>query len=136
LFRKIVEGVQYLHDKDICHRDLKLLNIVLKDIEHPKIIDFGFARKGAEQNFDGGTGTTAYMAPELLVTNNKKKASKADVWALGVTLYYLLSGKYPFDCKLLFNRQLQMSIKHSIESERKSQISSALRIQKLAIFYR
>lgn len=97
LFKKIVEGVAYLHKNDIAHRDLKLGNIVLRDLEEPKIIDFGFARRGAHGNFESGCGTASYMAPELLSnTNTGKRASKGDVWALGVILYYLLVRKYPF----------------------------------------
>lgn len=97
LFRRIVEGVAYLHKMDVAHRDIKLNNIVLRDLAEPKLIDFGFARRGAHLNHESGCGTTSYMAPELLSSSNTgKRASKADVWALGVLLYYLLTRKYPF----------------------------------------
>ena len=76
------------------------MNIVLFDLDKPKIIDFGFARKGINSNFESGCGTSSYMAPELLSSNNNngKRAYKADVWALGVILFYLLTKKYPFRC--------------------------------------
>ena len=80
------------------HRDLKLMNIVVNDLKTPKIVDFGFARYGIEDNFEGGCGTPSYMAPELLITSNAKKAWKADIWALGIILYYLLTKGYPFRC--------------------------------------
>lgn len=96
LFRKIVEGVKYLHEKDIAHRDLKLMNIVVNDLNNPKIVDFGFARVGVNENFESGCGTPSYMAPELLVTSATKNAGKADIWALGVILFYLLTRTYPF----------------------------------------
>lgn len=100
LFKKIVEGVKYLHDQNIVHRDLKLMNIVLADLDSPKIVDFGFARQGLDSNFENGCGTPSYMAPELLGSATNKRACKADVWALGVILFYLLTKNYPFRCKL------------------------------------
>lgn len=101
LFKKIVEGVNYLHGKDIVHRDLKLMNIVLNDIGSPKIVDFGFSRVGIDKNYESGCGTPSYMAPELLTNSTQKIASKADIWALGVILYFLLTKNYPFKCSLL-----------------------------------
>ena len=72
------------------------MNIVLNGLEHPKIVDFGFARKGINSNFESGCGTAYYMAPELLTSSYTKKACKGDIWALGVILYYLLTKYYPF----------------------------------------
>ena len=108
VFKRIVEGVAYLHSRDVAHRDIKLNNIVLDSLESPKIIDFGFARRGVNSNFESGCGTVNYMAPELLSNlNNKKKAGKADIWALGVILYYLITRRYPFRAtneNVLFNK--------------------------------
>ena len=121
LFRKIVEGVWYLHKQDIVHRDLKLMNIVLFDLEKPKIIDFGFARKGINLNFESGCGTASYMAPELLSSNNNngKRAYKADIWALGVILFYLLTKKYPFRCTASFHPALnENELYHKIRQEK------------------
>lgn len=113
MFKKIVEGVNYLHTNDIAHRDLKLMNIVLDDMETPKIVDFGFAKRGAHKNFDNGCGTPKYMAPELLGTSNEKKAWQADIWALGVILFYLLTKQYPFKCRF-FLMQPTTTISYSI----------------------
>ena len=103
-----MEGVGYLHSCDVVHRDIKLNNIVLDNLDKPKIIDFGFARRGINNNFESGCGTVNYMAPELLNNlNNKKKACKADIWALGVILYYLITKRYPFRAtneNVLFNK--------------------------------
>lgn len=99
LFRKIVEIVSYLHKNNVVHRDLKLGNICFWDISTPKLVDFGLARIGVDSNFEELTGTAYYMAPEVLRKSKAKKAWKADVWALGIILFYLLSRKYPFDAE-------------------------------------
>ena len=96
VFVKIVQGVQHIHSKNVVHRDLKLQNIVLKSLDSPKIVDFGFSRKGLYSHFDESCGTPNYMAPELLSSKRKSMAVYADIWALGVILYYLLMKKYPF----------------------------------------
>lgn len=98
-----------MHSLGIVHRDLKLQNIVVSksSLTEPKIVDFGFARRGLMVS-EGSSrcGTLGYMAPELLSFGKKDKpvsldASKADVWALGVILYYLMLKKYPFKGNLL-----------------------------------
>ena len=100
LFFKIVKGVEHIHNKNIVHRDLKLQNIVVKNLDTPKIVDFGFSRKGLYLNFDDHCGTPNYMAPELLSPKKSRKAIYADIWALGIILFYLLTEEYPFRGKL------------------------------------
>lgn len=118
MFKKIVEGVKYLHDRNIVHRDLKLMNIVVNDLNNPKIVDFGFARVGVEENFENGCGTPSYMAPELLMSTTTKRACKADIWALGIILFYLLTKTYPFRCSLDFIK-LPMTTCYSKRSNKK-----------------
>ena len=121
LFRKLVEGVGYLHKSDIVHRDLKLQNVVLSSLDSPKIIDFGFARKGINLNFESGCGTANYMSPELLSSSNGKRAFKADIWALGIILFYLLTKKYPFRCRLMLITALnENELYHKIRHEKLS----------------
>jgi 5'-AMP-activated protein kinase catalytic alpha subunit len=93
-FREVLEGVDYCHRKGICHRDLKPENILIDDQGHVKLIDFGFSANSRIPltNF---CGTPAYMCPEL-VRKLPYNGAKADVWALGVILYLLLVGAFPF----------------------------------------
>ncbi len=105
LFYKIVKGVEHIHSKNTVHRDLKLQNIVVKNLDSPKIVDFGFSRKGLFLNFDDHCGTPNYMAPELLFPKKSRKAVYADIWALGIILFYLLAEEYPFRGTLRSNRQ-------------------------------
>jgi len=88
----------YLHDNDIVHRDLKLDNILIDpaDGNRVKIIDFGFSIKASsEQRLSLFCGTPHYMDPDI---SRKKEYNghAADVWALGVILFILLTGKLPF----------------------------------------
>lgn len=94
LFRQLTKGVKYCHDQKICHRDLKLENVLVDSNGKVKIIDFGFSAKCSQklQNF---CGTPPYMAPEL-AAKVPYRGEPADMWALGVMLYLMLFGKFPF----------------------------------------
>jgi len=96
-FRQIVDAVVYLHGEGITHRDIKLENVVLDAEGNARLVDFGAAREvGADTFLMSVQGTPAYMAPEV-ATQRAHKGGPADVWALGVLLYNLLSGgAYPF----------------------------------------
>lgn len=85
-----------MHSKSICHRDIKLENIVIGDDEVVKILDFGFAVKyNPHKKMKTYCGTPNYMAPELLL-KIPYDPQKMEVWATGVCLYKLLTGKFPF----------------------------------------
>ena len=95
-------GVQYLHTKKIAHRDIKLDNIMVNENYDVKIIDFGFSlftTKNKKLNLH--CGTPSYMAPEL-VAKKDYLGSPVDVWALGVLLYKMLTGYYPFNGNIVF----------------------------------
>ena len=96
LFKQTVEGISYLHKKNVAHRDIKLENILLDGSKTIKIIDLGFSivtQKDKLLNIF--CGTPSYMSPEL-ATKKEYQGSHADVWALGVLLYVFLCGKFPF----------------------------------------
>lgn len=96
VFKQIVQGMKYLHGRNIAHRDIKLDNILLDEEKRIKIIDFGFSVLiEKDKTMSTFCGTPSYMAPELA---NKKdyNGSEVDVWAMGVVLYAILAGKFPF----------------------------------------
>ena len=96
-FRQIVEGISYCHSKNIVHRDIKLENIMLDESRrHIKIIDFGFSIiSPASKKLNIFCGTPSYMAPEI-VSKTQYNGHAADVWALGILLYIIVCGQYPF----------------------------------------
>lgn len=93
--RQIVSALDYCHCRGIVHSDVKLENIVL-DGDHLYLIDFGFA---TTQELGGmirvTNGTPMYASPELF-REDPFDGFKSDIWALGVTLYVLYFGEYPF----------------------------------------
>jgi len=100
LYRQVVEGVNYCHEKLVVHRDLKLENLLVTGTgshETVKIIDFGFAAQVASRDtkLRAFCGTPSYMAPEI-VKGDGYSGFAADVWALGVVIFALLSGTLPF----------------------------------------
>lgn len=98
-FRQLCEGVKYLHENGIVHGDIKMENILLNN-EKVKLSDFGLAKKASCYDFKDNCGTVEYAAPELLIGDpeiEKVDPFKADIWALGVTLYALLHHQFPFD---------------------------------------
>ena len=94
LFAKILKGVQACHQAGICHRDLKMQNILVDENFNPKICDFGFAtfNKG---NLIECLGTVNYAAPEILL-HRPYDGFKADIFSLGVVLLNLVTCKSGF----------------------------------------
>jgi Tol biopolymer transport system component/predicted Ser/Thr protein kinase len=94
---QIACGLQAAHEKDVTHRDIKSANIMITGKGKVKIMDFGLAKiRGGAQFTKVGTtlGTTAYMSPEQ--TQGMKTDHRTDIWAFGVVLYEMLTGKMPF----------------------------------------
>ncbi|KAG9151687.1 hypothetical protein Leryth_001982 [Lithospermum erythrorhizon] len=100
-FQQIICGVAFCHSMQICHRDLKLENILLDG--NPaggpliKICDFGYSKSSVLHSVPNSTvGTPGYMAPEVL-SRRSYDGKIADVWSCGVSLYIMLVGAYPFE---------------------------------------
>ena len=96
LFMQILAGVHYIHSLNIAHRDIKLENILLDSLQNVKIIDFGFSTcMPKDKRIKLFCGTPSYMSPEI-VNNQEYLGQPADVWALGVLLFAMLCGCFPF----------------------------------------
>ncbi|XP_073037296.1 serine/threonine-protein kinase STY46-like [Primulina eburnea] len=92
----VSKGMNYLHQNNIIHRDLKAANLLMDENEVVKVADFGVARVKAETGvMTAETGTYRWMAPEVI--EHKPYDHKADVFSFGVVLWELLTGKLPYE---------------------------------------
>ncbi len=103
LMAKICEAVHHAHQRGIIHRDLKPSNILVDETGQPKILDFGVARAidsdiHLTRQTDLGqlVGTLSYMSPEQVSADPQELDTRSDVYALGVILYELLTGRLPY----------------------------------------
>lgn len=96
IFFQVLDGIEYIHAKHICHGDIKPQNI-LYDSKLVKITDFGTSKLIEDlfiKTIDGG-GTWAYLAPEIAGSN--KRYLNSDIYSLGVLLYKFLTGRTPHE---------------------------------------
>ena len=98
ILEQVADALQYAHDKGIIHRDMKPTNVLLRDDNFVYLADFGVAKALDEDNSLTRTGamigTPKYMAPELAF---EPASTLSDVYALGVLLYQMLTGRVPFE---------------------------------------
>lgn len=105
IMKQLVGAVYYLHKNDIVHRDIKMDNILLaknandqNDEYFIKLVDFGLSiiktGPGIKSMLTERCGTLIYMSPEILLQHNYSEL--CDVWSIGIILYVLLMGKFPF----------------------------------------
>ncbi len=138
LFIKVCEGVQHAHQKAILHRDLKPANILVVEIDGkpaPRLIDFGLAKAvvpslDGESQFSGLwglAGTPGYISPEQAAGGDVD--TRADVYALGVVLYELLTGSLPFDTEKWKKQPLDQVLRQLREQD-PPRLSTRLRMGK------
>src|SRR5260370_24277175 len=96
---QVLDALEYIHENGVVHRDLKPENIVVDANDNIKLIDFGIAGDSAARrltyaNFTATLGTADYIAPEQV--KGKRGDGRTDIFALGVILYEMLTGRLPF----------------------------------------
>lgn len=94
---QVLSGVEYLHSIGVSHRDIKPSNILLDHNNNVKISDFGLGSFFSPYNqLNTPCGSPCFAAPEV-IEGVSYKPEPADLWGVGVTLYYFLTGRLPFD---------------------------------------
>ena len=129
VFKQIYEAVCYIHGQNIIHRDLKPNNILFLDKEKTQLvlIDFGisgFANGNQREKIKAGT--TTFLPPEIASGEEYGSNRKLDTWALGIILYRMVEGVYPFEGKNTKEIILNI-IKGKLEFNKKIKISYPLR---------
>ena len=102
IFATVVDGVQYIHNSGIVHRDIKSNNIKINSAGQVKLLDFGIARveSGPRMTATGDViGTLEYLSPEQI--RGGTADVRSDIWALGVLLYEMVTAHVPFEAPTL-----------------------------------
>jgi formylglycine-generating enzyme required for sulfatase activity/tRNA A-37 threonylcarbamoyl transferase component Bud32 len=102
ILKKVADAVQFAHERGVIHRDIKPQNILLDEIREPRVTDFGLAKlaQGSSDTVTGQImGTPSYMPPEQAAGKIDQIRPASDVYSLGATLYFLLTGQLPFQAE-------------------------------------
>ena len=92
---QMLDVLEYMHGKDVVHRDLKLENILVDDNMNLKVADFGFATFRKIHNLKSYRGTMTYMAPEIK-EGKKYDGIQIDLFSTAVILFIIVQGIFPF----------------------------------------
>ena len=102
---QLLQALKYIHKHNLIHRDIKPENIIFSDRKNYsslKLIDFGFTNIYHKKR-KNLAGSPYYMSPEILEGNS---CPQSDIWSLGIIVYHMLTGKYPFKgktCEILYD---------------------------------
>ena len=116
-FKEILKAVQICHNNNICHRDLKLDNILLDEFFQPVLCDFGFStliEADDQTKLTDYVSTIKYASPEIL-RRNPYDGKKSDIFSLGVILFTLLFSKFGFEIATPSNNLYKLIIKKNYE---------------------
>eukprot|EP01022_Parablepharisma_sp_SALTPOND_P008062 TRINITY_DN135136_c0_g1_i1.p1 TRINITY_DN135136_c0_g1~~TRINITY_DN135136_c0_g1_i1.p1 ORF type:complete len:1066 (-),score=121.39 TRINITY_DN135136_c0_g1_i1:164-3244(-) len=133
VFRQILEGLSYCHNKGILHRDIKLDNVLLNGSGEIKICDFGVSKLiKKHERLTEQCGTPAYIAPEIL-KGKGYEGFGVDVWSAGVVLYAILHGSVPFNASEMYDLHKQVikgkyKVKEGLSSEAVDLLSKMLEL--------
>lgn len=116
--RQLALAIQYMHELEIAHRDIKCENVLLTANQNAKLSDFGFARVCVDKKLkdiysDTFCGSLSYTAPEIL-QGSPYYPKPTDVWSLGIVVYVMLNRAMPFEdkhIKQLYQAQVNRSWK-------------------------
>ena len=109
IFTQILSGLEYLHNNYICHRDIKLENMLFDEYGDAKLTDFGLSQRFEDSDdFNNAVGSPLYAAPEVLKSGSYK-GTLADIWSMGICLYIMVCGNFPFE-----GEELQEAVKNII----------------------
>ncbi|XP_022119324.1 testis-specific serine/threonine-protein kinase 1-like isoform X2 [Pieris rapae] len=114
--RQLALAIQYMHELEIAHRDIKCENVLLTANQNAKLSDFGFARMCVDKRFkdipsETFCGSLSYTAPEIL-QGSPYYPKPTDIWSLGIVLYVMLNRAMPFEdkhIKQLYQAQINKS---------------------------
>ncbi|MEM7317164.1 MAG: serine/threonine-protein kinase, partial [Planctomycetota bacterium] len=111
LISKVCDALHFAHQEGLTHRDIKPENIIVDSNGQPYVADFGFALHESEQDFHYGdrSGTPYYRSPEQVRGEADWIDGRADLWAVGVMLYEMMTGRRPFQGDSIeeIDRQIQ-----------------------------
>jgi eukaryotic-like serine/threonine-protein kinase len=109
---QILKAARFAHHHGVIHRDLKPHNVIVDDSGHAKVTDFGIARAGASDMTETGSilGTAQYLSPEQ--AQGHAVSASSDLYAIGVVLYEMLTGRVPFDAE----QAVTIALKHVSEA--------------------
>ncbi|MEM9413683.1 MAG: serine/threonine-protein kinase, partial [Planctomycetota bacterium] len=99
LIIEIARAIGYAHERRVIHRDIKPANILITEDGRPIVADFGLSLFGPRLSRPVGemVGTIRYMSPEQIRGESHRLDGRTDIWSIGVMLYYMLTGAFPFE---------------------------------------
>ena len=129
LLLEVARAIEYAHSRGVIHRDLKPSNILIDADGNPRVTDFGLAKRvQADSGLTGSgqiMGTPSYMPPEQAGGQRGEVGPAADVYALGATLYCMVTGRPPFQAATAMDTVLQVLSDEPVPPRRLNAIDPA-----------